>query len=202
MDFSVVQFPAPMGTQWNVESTIFSFWNVFKILHKRPQAVARGPNQARFLTRMLGSDDLVSRTAERGQPCPLEHSGERKLAALKDCDSVGPSPDNAISLVQARVGECRNCRRQIFTCSRHISLPVSALLRLAARRNAVVEPPVACDGNPHQVHLVRVIHSVRIARFSTDVKAMSKPYPLLLEHAAGLCGFSLPFSDRSTSVQP
>src|SRR5208337_1812231 len=46
------------------------------------------------------------------------------------------------------------------------------------------------------------IHSVRIARFNSEVKAMSKLYPCFLSRRPASLASSFPFSDRSTSVQP
>src|SRR5208337_1493187 len=46
------------------------------------------------------------------------------------------------------------------------------------------------------------IHSVRIARFNTEVKAMSKVYPCSLSRRPASLASCLPLSDRSTSVQP
>ena len=46
------------------------------------------------------------------------------------------------------------------------------------------------------------IHCVRIARFNSDVKAMSKLYPCSLSKMPASLAPSLPYSERLTSIQP
>src|SRR5450756_67070 len=48
----------------------------------------------------------------------------------------------------------------------------------------------------------RAIHSVRMARLRTEMYARSKVNPLSFRSLPAPCASTIPFSDRSTSVQP
>ena len=74
----VVEFLHHRHAGRNVEVNNLFIWNVFKILHKCPQAVAVGRNQNPLPRPYAGSDDLVP-AGQKAVHSVLEAFGEWKL---------------------------------------------------------------------------------------------------------------------------